>query len=145
MATRFGVEIRITRLLLDVGLMATRLKRFAEAEQILRAIQTYRGDIPQPHDFLALCQISQGRLADAERELTVCLARFPDNQMSKALLGSVYRETGRVAAGEKLMNDVLSDGRCEYAMQLARLQLGPQKNAPVDPNGGFSHANRVYA
>jgi hypothetical protein len=145
MAKRFGVELKVSRLLLNVGLMATRLRRFAESEQILRAIQAYRADIPQPNDFLALCLISQGRLADAERELKASLATFPEGQMSKSLLGVVYRESGRVASGEKLLQEVLDDGRCEYAMQLARLKLGPQHGAPADLGASISHVQRMYA
>ena len=145
MAKRFGVELKISRLLLNVGLLATRLKRFGESEQILRAIQAYRADIPQPNDFLALCLISQGRLAEAERELQASLATFPEGQMSKALLGVVYRESGRVAAGEKLLQEVLDDGRCEFAMQLARLKLGPQHSAPADVGVSISHVHRMYA
>jgi len=145
MAKRFGVELKISRLLLNVGLLATRLKRFAESEQILRAIQAYRADIPQPNDFLALCLISQGRLADAERELKASLATFPDCQMSKSLLGVVYRESGRRAAGDKLLQAVLDDGRCEFAMQLARLKLGPQHSPPVDRRVSASQVHRMYA
>jgi hypothetical protein len=151
MAKRFGVELKISRLLLDIGLMATRLKRFAESEQILRAIQAYRSDVPQPNDFLALCWFTQGRLAEAERELKSSLAAFPDNQMSKALLGAVYRATGRAAAGERLMKEVLDDGRCEYAMRLAKIQMqlggvppGPTERAPADTGVNISHAHRVY-
>ncbi len=145
MAKRFGVEIRISRLLLNVGLLATRLKRFGEAEQILRAIQAYRADIPQPNDFLALCLISQGRLADAERELRASLATFPEGQMSKALLGVVYRESGRVAMGDKLLQEVLDDGRCEFAMQLARLKLGPQHAVAADRAVNIPQVHRMYA
>ena len=144
MAKRFGVELKISRLLLNVGLLATRLKRFGESEQILRAIQAYRADIPQPNDFLALCLISQGRLAEAERELKASLATFPDGQMSKALLGVVYRESGRIPAGDKLLQEVLEDGRCEFAMQLAKLKLKPQQSAPADRGVNVSQAHRMY-
>jgi tetratricopeptide (TPR) repeat protein len=145
MVKRFAVELKVSRLLLNVGLLATRLKRFKESEQILRAIQAYRADIPQPNDFLALCLISQGRLPEAERELKISLATFPESQMSKALLGVVYRESGRVASGEKLLEEVLDDGRCEFAMQLARLKLGPQRAAPASMGAGVSHVHRMYA
>lgn len=145
MAKRFGVELKISRLLLNVGLLATRLKRYGDSEQILRAIQAYRTDIPQPNDFLALCLISQGRLAEAERELKSSLATFPEGQMSKALLGVVYRESGRVPAGDKLLQEVLDDGRCEFAMQLARLKLGSQHGAPADRGTSISQAHRMYA
>jgi hypothetical protein len=145
MAKRFGVELKISRLLLNVGLLATRLKRFRESEQILRAIQAYRADIPQPNDFLALCLISQGHLAEAERELKSSLATFPEGQMSKALLGVVYRESGRIAAGDKLLQEVLDDGRCEFAMQLARLKLKPQQSVPADRGVSTSQVHRMYA
>ena len=71
--------------------------------------------------------------------------------MSKALLGVVYRESGR-AGGEKLLQEVLDDGRCEHAMQLAKIQMQlggvplgpPAERAPAGTGVSISHAHRMY-
>jgi len=149
MAKRLGLELRITRLMLQIGAMCTRFGRFDDAEQILLAVKAYRDDLPHPGSLLALNLVSQGRMHEAEQELEAVLAAYPHHQFGKALLGLVYRERGR-ADWERLPREVIDDGRDEGSIKFARETLGLE--APPDDtsdSGGHRsnstpHAQRVY-
>ena len=153
MAKRFGVDLQISRLVLLIGLMCERLQRFAEGEQILRAMKAYRDDLPHPGTYLALCYISQGRLRDALEELEVVRTRYPDFQMGKVLLGIAQRDAGNPGWRE-LLQEVIDQGREEYAVKLAQETLGldpgvaAESAAPSSETsaaGLVPHAHRVYA
>ncbi len=151
MARRFGVELQVTRRLLQIGALCTRLGKFAAAEQILQAVAAYREDLPQPRSLLALSRLCQGRLPEAARELESVLSEFPNHQFGKALLGLVYRETGR-SGWQQCLLDVIEDGRDEAAITLARVTLGDesamQPGFVVEESAAQScsvpHAQRVY-
>jgi hypothetical protein len=86
---------------------------------------------------------------EAEQELEAVLAAYPHHQFGKALLGLVYRESGR-ADWERLPREVIDDGRDEGSIKFARETLGLE--APPDDtsdSGGHRsnstpHAQRVY-
>jgi tetratricopeptide (TPR) repeat protein len=128
MATRYDVDLRITRLLLQVGLMCARLGQFADAQQIIGAVKAFRDDLPHPGSALALSLLYQGRYADAQAELEQVLRNYPDHQLAKALLGLVYREIGRTDWRD-VLQEVVEDGRDEWAMGLAEKSL--QSDDPV--------------
>jgi Bacterial type III secretion protein (HrpB1_HrpK) len=150
MGKRFGVDLRISRLMLLIGLMCERLKRYEDGERILRAMQAYRADLPQPGTGLALCYISQGRLVEALKEIDAVRAAHPEYQMAKVLLGIAHRDAGK-PGWRGLLQEVIDDGRDEYAIKLARDTLGldpgtttiasESEGAPV----GVPRAQRVYA
>ena len=150
MTKRFGVDLKISRLLLLIGLMCERLRRFEEGEQILRAMKAYRDDLPHPATFLALCYVSQGRVREALQELEAVQQACPDFQMSKVLLGIAQRDAGR-PGWRRLLEDVIRDGREEYAVRLAEQTLGldPGTSTPLSSDGNVAdrvpHAQRVYA
>jgi hypothetical protein len=139
---RFGIEFKISRQMLLIGLMCERLRRFEEAEQILNAMKDYRNDLPHPRSFLALCYISQGRPRDAVRELEMMLSAHPAHQMGKVLLGIAQRNAGR-AGWQRLLQEVIDDGRDEFAIKLARDTLGIDSSPPA-MSGGSQMLNRVY-
>jgi hypothetical protein len=140
MARRFGVELNISRLMLLIGLMCERLQQFEDGERIFRAMKAFRGDLPHPGTFLALCYVSQGRVPEALAELAVSRATFPDYQMSKVLLGIAERDAGN-AGWQRHLEEVIADGRDEFAIKLAQDTLGIEI-ASLDV---VSHANRMYA
>jgi hypothetical protein len=149
MARRFGVDLKISRLMLLIGLMCERLRRFEEGEQILRAMKVYRDDLPHPSTYLALCYVSQGRLREAQEELAAVRAAYPEFQMSKVLLGIARRDAGE-SGWQRLLEEVIEDGRDEYAIKLAQDTLGLDSSAAATPRGDTTtlqipHAQRVYA
>ena len=149
MAKRFGVDLKISRVMLLIGLMCERLQRFEECEQILRAMKAYRDDLPHPAAFLGLCYISQGRLREALEELEAVRIAFPEFQMSKVLLGIAWRDTGR-AGWQPLLREVIDDGRDEYAVKLAQDTLDIEGDIPTVTGGGNTvesvpYEHRVYA
>jgi tetratricopeptide (TPR) repeat protein len=151
MTKRFGVDLKVSRWLLLIGLMCERLRRFDEAEQILNAIKAYRDDLPHPSASLALCYMSQGKLRQALRELEVVHTDYPDFQMGKVLLGFAQRDAGQLG-WQRLLEDVIRDGREEYAVKLAEAALGLElgTSVPAPPSGmplaeHVPHAQRVYA
>lgn len=152
MAKRFGVDLQISRVMLLIGLMCERLQRYAEGEQILRAMQAYRDDLPHPGTYLALCYVSQGRLPEALKELEAVRATYPDFQMGKVLLGIAQRDAGQ-RDWRWLLQEVIDEGREEYAVRLAQdtlsLDPGASSNLPSTNTDtaarGVSHSHRVYA
>jgi Flp pilus assembly protein TadD len=151
MAKRCGVELKITRLLLQIGVMCARLNQFADAEQIIRAVQAFRDDLPHPRTALAMAFLCQGRLHEAAQELEAGLAAFPQHQLGKAFLGLVYREAGR-PEWRCLLQEVLEDGRDEWAIELAQHTLGgavasatSAARADAEERAAIPHAQRLYA
>jgi tetratricopeptide (TPR) repeat protein len=149
MAMRHGVDLKITRLLLQVGLMCGELGRSEEAVQIIRSVRTLRDDIPHPGSALAFAYLRQGRLREAEQELDAVLAAYPDHQLGKALLGLVYRETGR-PNWQDILHEVIEDGREEWSIRLARNALGAEAPADATPRQSPMQDNtarmqRLYA
>ncbi len=151
MTKRFGVELTVTRLLLQVASMCTRRNQFAAAEQILQAVRGYRDDLPHPISLLALTRLCQGRLPEAARELEGCLATYPHHQFGKALLALVYRESGR-SGWQQWAHEVIADGSDESAITLARATLGSEappsaSAAPPRERGAepaVPHSARLY-
>jgi hypothetical protein len=139
MGKRFGVELKVTRILLQVGSMCSWLRRYADAEQILDAVKAYRDDLPHPSSLLALNDLCQGRLREAQDRLETILAAYPNHQFGKALLGLVYRDRG-LAGWQQLPTEVIEDGRDESAMKLARVTLGGEE--PGSP--ASAGADRTY-
>jgi tetratricopeptide (TPR) repeat protein len=149
MAKRFGVDLKISRLMLLIGLMCERLQRFEDGERILRAMKAYRDDLPHPGTYLALCYVSQGRLREALEELEAVRTAYPDFQMSKVLLAIAHRDSGR-SGWRGLLQEVIDAGHDEYAIKLARDTLGLDPEVAAGAPGeaaqtGVPHAQRVYA
>lgn len=147
-AIQHGVDLKVTRLLLQIGLMCGQLSRFEQAQRIITSVRDFRRDIPHPGTVLALIYVRQSRLQEAEKELDAVLAAFPEHQLAKALLGLVYRETGR-ADWQAVLQEVIDDGREEWSIRLASSVLGA--DAPHDATGGdrkeypATHTERLYA
>jgi Bacterial type III secretion protein (HrpB1_HrpK) len=149
MAKRFGVDLKISRLMLLIGLMCERLRRFEEGEQILRAMKAYRDDLPHPGTYLALCYLGNARVRDALEELNRVRAAYPEFQMAQVLLGIAQRDAGQ-AGWQRLLEEVIADGRDEYATQLARDTLGLESATAATPyldttSAHIPHGQRVYA
>jgi tetratricopeptide (TPR) repeat protein len=143
MATRHGIDLKVTLLLLQVGLMCSELSRPEEAIQIIRSVRDFRDDIPHPRSALAFVYLRQSRLQEAQSELDQVLAAYPDHQLGKALLGLVYREAGRADWRDPLL-EVIEDGREEWPMRLARSALGAQAPADVTPRESGVQSNTVH-
>jgi hypothetical protein len=149
MAKRFGVDLKISRLMLLIGLMCERLQRFEESEQILGAMKAYRDDLPHPATFLGLCYISQGRVREALEELEAVRTAYPEFEMSKVLLGIAHRDAGR-PGWQPLLREVIENGRDEFAVGLAQDTLGLEAGG-VDAGGtsdtveSIPRELRVYA
>jgi hypothetical protein len=125
-----GVNLKLTRQLLQVGVMSGRLGRHAEAERIIRAVKAFRSDLPHPGSALATVYLFQRRFQEAARELEAVLAAFPNHQLGRALLGLMYRELGR-PGWRHLAEQVIEDGRDEAAMGLARFTLDIEVREPA--------------
>lgn len=134
MAKRFGINLKAVRALLEVGLLCVQQRRFEHAEQIFRALKAHCTDLPQPGVFLALSFFTQGRLEDAEREFETCIAAYPTDQLGKALLAAVYRENGR-ADWQRMMREVIEDGRDAAAIRFARIELGVPAESEAHKSG----------
>ncbi len=130
MAKRLGVDVRVTRALLEIGTMCAEQKRFDDAEAIIRATKAHRDDLPHPGTTLAMAYLYQDRLDEAEAELETVLAAFPNHQLGKALLGWTRRQAGQ-QGWQQPLEEVIDDGRDEWAIRLARTVLDVGGRAPV--------------
>jgi predicted Zn-dependent protease len=136
MAKRLDVDLKVTRLLLEIGVMAIWTQRVDDGETIIRHVKAFRDDVPQPSTALAAGLIYQQRAEDAIDELEAALARFPNHQLGKSLLAVAYAETGR-HGWQALCKQVIEDGRDEWAINLARDTLGydylrkPESSPPL--------------
>jgi len=134
MAKRLGVDLRVTRQLLLIGVMCAKLRRFEDAERIILGVKAFRDDVPHPATALATALMFQGRLREAAAELEAVLSAYPQHQLGKALLGLVYREFGR-SGWQSLLQEVIDDGRDLWAIQLARDSLGIEEMEASVPHG----------
>lgn len=123
MAKRLGVDTRVSRQMLLIAVMCSNLQRYAEAEQIVRAVMAFRADIPHPATALAGTMAAQGRWQDAAEVLEDVLSAYPNHQLGKALLGVVNRERGH-RGWDRLLQEVIDDGRDEWSIKLARDTIG---------------------
>jgi len=139
MARKFRVDLRITRLLLQIGLMRARQGEFEDALRIIRSVKAFRDDVPHPGASLGLTYLYQGRLKLAQQELLAVLETFPGHQLARALLGLVYREAGR-DDWQQPLQEVIEDASDEWAVGLARSCLGSN----VVEAGKAPHTQRVY-
>lgn len=122
MAKRRGVDLRISRQMLQIGVMCTRLRRFETAERIIRAVKDFRDDLPHPGTTLGMALLSQGRSQEAIEELEAVVAAYPNHQLGKVFLGLAYHDAGR-GGWELLLQEVIEDGRDEWAIELAQQSL----------------------
>lgn len=122
MAMKLGVDIRSIRMLLEIGIAASYEGLVAEGESIVRGVQRFRDDVPQPFVCLVASFYFQKRFEDAIAEAKSVLVRFPNCQMVKALLGMSLFHVG-YREWRAPLKEVLLDGRDEWAIQLAQSVL----------------------
>jgi len=123
MAQKLGVDIRSIRLLLESGVMASYEGLFAEGEAIVRGVQSFRDDVPQPGVCLVAAFYFQRRYDDGIAETKILLKKFPNCQMAKALMALCMFSAG-YRNWEKLLKEVVDDGRDEWAINMALTALG---------------------
>ena len=151
MTKRCGVDLKISRLMLMIGLMCERLRRFEEGEQILNAMKAYRDDLPHPSTALGLCYMSQGKKRESLRELEAVNTAFPEFQMNRVLRAVALRDNGH-PGWRRCLEDVIRDGREAYSVKLAEQILGLEQGkgvAAADSNAtpvdDVPRADRMYA
>jgi predicted Zn-dependent protease len=144
MAQRLDVDLKVTRLLLEIGVMAIWIQRVDEGEAIIRHIKAFRADVPQPSAALAAGLIYQNRTQDAIAELEGSLARFPNHQLGKSLLAVAYADAGR-RDWQALCKQVIDDGRDEWAIELARETLGYDYRRERTPAAPLRAAAHLFA
>jgi hypothetical protein len=144
MAKRLDVDLKVTRLLLEIGVMAVWIKRVQEGEIIIEHVKAFRDDVPQPGTAKAAGLIYQNRMEDAIDELESGLKRFPNHQVAKCLLAVAYADTGR-PGWQALCKQVIEDGRDEWAIALARETLGYDYLAKPTARPPLPAAMHVFA
>ncbi len=144
MAKRLDVDLKVTRLLLEIGVMAVWIKRVQEGEIIIEHVKAFRDDVPQPSTAKAAGLIYQNRMEDAIDELNSCLKRFPNHQVAKCLLAVAHADTGR-HGWQELCKQVIEDDRDEWAIGLARETLGYDYLAKPTARPPVPAATHVFA
>jgi hypothetical protein len=129
MASKWGVDIRAVRILLETGVAASYEGLHVEGEEIVRSICAFRDDVPQPGVCLASSFFFQKRFDESIAQCKITLRQFPNCQMAKAMLGTSMFSAG-YRDWELPLKEVIEDGRDEWAIDMARNTLG------YSPNGG---------
>jgi hypothetical protein len=137
MAQKFGVDIRAIRLLLETGVLASYEGLHAEGEAIVREVQKFRDEVPQPGVCLVSAFYFQGRHDDAIAEAKALLKRFPNCQMAKALMGTCMFSAG-YRNWETPLKEVIDDGRDEWAIDMAHNVLGYEYKGPSSAKSAAS-------
>jgi predicted Zn-dependent protease len=141
MTKKPGVNLKIARQLLQIGVMSARLGRFDDAEKMIRAVRAFRPDLPHPRTALATMYLFQQRFDEAASVLTAVLQEFPQHQLGRAFLALVKRELGR-PGWRNLAEEVIADGRDEAAVELASYTLGIDAPRPA---AAPLPVSRIYA
>ncbi len=118
-------------LLLDLGIEATLLERFALADQSLHAALTLRpGDLKTVY-ALARLETEQQHLPDAERDLKAYLAARPQDASAYFGLGHVYAMEQRPAEARQAFGQsiTLQPQQTESYFQLGELALQAHEDA----------------
>jgi hypothetical protein len=148
MATKLGVDVRSIRLLLEIGVTAAYEGLPSEGESIVRGVQSFRDDVPQPGVCLIGAFFFQKRYEEAIVEAKAVLKRFPNCQMAKALLGLAMFDAG-YRDWETPLKEVVDDGRDEWAIKLAMTTLGydykRQGSGTASPAASAPPAGMIYA
>ena len=106
---------------LDMGILLRGSQKYAEAIQYFRhALEIHPGD-PAVRYEIATCEMSQGQLPEAGRDLESLLHDQPDFRQAVWQLATVYTRMGRKADAER-----------ERAIYM-RLSAAQQDNAPAAP------------
>lgn len=113
----------VYRILLQVALLGTEIGENAHASEIAETLQELRPDLPHASVVLAMNDFYAGKKDDGIRALESTLARFPDSQLSKAMLAVCLQNAGR-SGWQQMLESVIDDGRDEYAIGLACAILG---------------------
>jgi tetratricopeptide (TPR) repeat protein len=105
--------------------------REAIAEYV--ATQEFNADRPEAHLNLALLFAHQREFAKAESQLHGALSLEPSFTPAVVNLADLYREMGRDAAGERVLNDALArapdDGALQHALGLLLVREGQRRQA----------------
>jgi hypothetical protein len=146
MAQKFGVDIRAIRVLLETGVLASYEGMHAEGEAIVREVQSFRDDVPQPGVCLISAFYFQGRHDEAIAEAKALLKKFPNCQMAKALMGTCMFSAG-YRQWDVPLKEVLDDGRDEWAIDMARTVLGYEYLGPPTEKRAVqrSNSNAIFA
>jgi hypothetical protein len=115
--------------LLETGISASYEGFAAEGESIVRGVQKFRDDVPQPFVCLVASFYFQKRYEDAIAEAKAVLVRFPNCQMVKALLGMSLFHMG-YREWQVPLKEVVLDGRDEWAIQLVQSVLETAAASP---------------
>jgi hypothetical protein len=122
------------RLLLQIALLGAEVRDFDSATQIAEAVRNAHPDLPHSRAVLAMIRLAAGQKDEAVRELETALELFPDFQLGKALLGVSMKAGGR-SGWQSLLEDVIEDGRDEFAVGMASEILGRPRNVAGDSIG----------
>ena len=145
--TESPITAEMYRLLLQIALLGAEVRDFDTATEIAVAVRNSHPDLPHARAVLAMICLSSGQKDEAFRELEAALELFPDFQLGKALLGVSMKAVGR-SGWQALLEDVIEDGRDEFAVGMACEILGRPRavaagasigSAPQPPDAAPGH------
>ena len=118
-----GLSGSAYRMLLGAALVAIELGHSAIASRMARNLTLLRPDLPQASTVDVMCDFLQDRAHAGMARLQSILDAFPDYQMGAALLATAMKNKG-IGGWQTILEEVIDDGRDEFAIGLARELLG---------------------
>lgn len=135
--TESPITAEMYRLLLQIALLGAEVRDFDTSTEIAEAVRDAHPDLPHSRAVLGMIRLAAGQKDEAVRELEAALELFPDFQLGKALLGVSLKSGGR-SGWQSLLEDVIEDGRDEFAVGMACEILGRPRDVATGASIGSS-------
>jgi len=142
MASKYGVDTLITRLMLEISLMLAEVGRFDEAISVARAVKSFRDEIPHPGICLGVVHLFKGDSHEGVRQMQATLRDFPEHPLVLAMLGTALRET-HSPEWRAILHQVLHSGtKDRWAVNLANAVLDMSDPGPGEEVVSFRHMRK---
>jgi predicted Zn-dependent protease len=119
------VEVRseLVQQLMEIGYLASGGGMPSEAATVFAAVEAVRPTSELPLIGAAVARLNARRADEAIALLRQALAKNPDSEYAAAFLGLALKQAGMSQASEDILRQVVSSGKCEQAVGLAKSLL----------------------
>ena len=127
--------------LAETGFLATEFGMHERAEKIFACLERLRPGKPSPRIALAMVRARRGLVDQAIDELNALIEAHPDNEIARAVLGTMLvhaRKPGALELFEKIIADGIDAGAISIASCCVE-QARKQEGAPEGASSSFAY------